>query len=121
MTKILIVDDSVTGMFAMTTILKKNRFDIISAISGEEGIALAETERPDLILMDIVMPGIDGFQATRKLNQNPSTQSIPIVIVSSKSQETDRFWAIKQGAIDYLIKPIVEKSLLAKINLILQP
>jgi len=99
--------------------LQKHGYETLVAKNGEEAIQLAENQRPDLILMDIVMPGMDGFQATRKLSKNPKTDNIPIVIISTKSQQTDKIWGLRQGAKDYLIKPVTETTLIAKIKSLL--
>jgi len=116
MTRILIVDDSPTEAHVLKTMLEKNGFDTLSATSGEDGIAMALKEKPDLILMDIVMPGMNGFQATRKIAKEPDTAKIPIIIVTTKDQETDRVWGLRQGAKDYVTKPAQESELISKIN-----
>jgi len=116
MPRILIVDDSPTEVFYFKEILIKYGFDVIEALNANDGIRLAQSELPDLVLMDIVMPGVNGFQATRQIAQNPTTKHIPIVIISTKDQETDRVWGKRQGAIDYLTKPIQEKNLINVIN-----
>lgn len=119
MTTVLIVDDSNTEIHIFTKMLQKHGYETLVAKNGEEAIELAESSQPDLILMDIVMPGMDGFQATRKLSKNPKTDMIPIVIISTKSQQTDKIWGIRQGAKDYLIKPVTETTLIAKIKSLL--
>lgn len=119
MTRILIIDDSPTEVFAFTRLLKENGYEVCSASHAEEGLTKARQERPDLILMDVVMPGMNGFQATRALAKDPQMTGIPIIIVTSKSQETDRIWALRQGAQDYVVKPPVEAELLAKIKALL--
>ena len=86
------------------------------ATDGEEGVAKAKSELPDLILMDVVMPGLNGFQATRKIHRDPATKDIPVIIVTTKDQDTDREWGMRQGAIDYLVKPVNTEELLAKIK-----
>ena len=116
MTRILIVDDSPTEIHVLKTMLEKNGFDTITASSGEDGIEVAMKEKPDLILMDIVMPGMNGFQATRKISKAPETASIPVIIVTTKDQETDRVWGMRQGASDYVTKPAQESDLIKKIN-----
>jgi twitching motility two-component system response regulator PilH len=116
MARILIVDDSPTEIHVLKTILEKKNHDVISAESGEEGVATAKSEKPDLILMDIVMSGLNGFQATRQITKDPETESIPVIIVTTKDQETDRVWGMRQGAKDYLTKPVDEKVLLEKIS-----
>ncbi|HEX5418564.1 MAG TPA: response regulator [Gammaproteobacteria bacterium] len=114
MALIMIVDDSPTEVHVMKTALEKHGFDTVSASDGSECITLAREVRPDLILMDVVMPGINGFQATRTLTRDPVTQSIPVVMITTKDQETDRIWGMRQGAVDYLVKPVAEAVLVAK-------
>ena len=116
MARILIVDDSPTEVHVLKTMLEKNGFDTLSASSGEDGIEIAKKEKPDLILMDIVMPGMNGFQATRKISKAPETSAIPVIIVTTKDQETDRVWGLRQGAMDFITKPAQEKELITKIN-----
>ena len=103
----------------MQTALEKHGFETEVAGDGAEGITKARAVKPDLILMDIVMPGINGFQVTRKLKKNPETASIPVVMVTTKDQDTDRIWAERQGAADYLVKPVSESDLVAKAQEIL--
>jgi twitching motility two-component system response regulator PilH len=110
----MIVDDSPTEVHVMKTALEKHGYDTVSATSGSECISLAKEVRPDLILMDVVMPDVNGFQATRTLTRDPSTQSIPVVMVTTKSQDTDRIWGLRQGAVDYLVKPVSASDLVAK-------
>jgi len=105
MANILIVDDSQTQVANLLKILEPEGHAIAVAPNGEEGVAKAVAEQPDLILMDVVMPGLNGFQATRKLSRDPATQHIPIILVSTKDQETDRIWGMRQGAKGYLVKP----------------
>lgn len=112
MSRILLVDDSPTEHFSIGSLLGRHGHEVIAAESGEEGIRLARERRPDLILMDIVMPGLNGFQATRQLTRDPQTAAIPVVILTSKNQDTDRVWAERQGARGYLTKPVEESVLL---------
>lgn len=114
MALIMIVDDSPTEVHVMRTALEKHGYETMSAADGSECINLVRETRPDLILMDVVMPGINGFQATRTLSRDPQTKSIPVVMISTKSQETDRVWGMRQGAVDYLVKPVAESELVAK-------
>jgi twitching motility two-component system response regulator PilH len=114
--KVLIVDDSPTEQHVLTEILSKHGYTITVANSGQEGVDKAKAEKPDLILMDIVMPGLNGFQATRAISKNPDTATIPVILCSSKGQETDKAWGLRQGAKDYIVKPITEKELMAKIK-----
>ena len=116
MANILIVDDSPTQVANLTRILEPEGHQITLASNGEEGIAAAHSNAPDLILMDVVMPGLNGFQATRKLSRDPATQDIPIILVSTKDQETDRIWGLRQGARGYLVKPPDEAELIRMIN-----
>jgi len=119
MAKILIVDDSQTQVQALKKILIKNGHETISAEDGNLAVSVAREERPDLILMDVVMPGLNGFQATRHITKTEGTQHIPVIILSSKDQETDKLWAERQGASGYIIKPASEKELMAAINKLL--
>ncbi|EPJ7195459.1 response regulator [Acinetobacter baumannii] len=112
MARILIVDDSPTETFRFKEILTKHGYDVLEASNGADGVTLAKAEQPDLVLMDVVMPGVNGFQATRQITRDEDTKHIPVVIVSTKDQATDRVWGKSQGAIDYLIKPIEEKQLI---------
>lgn len=111
MAKVLIVDDSPTETYKLTGLLEKKGHQVITAGNGEDGVATAKAELPDLVLMDIVMPGLNGFQATRQLTKSPETTHIPVIIVTTKDQETDRVWGMRQGAKAYLTKPIDEKEL----------
>ncbi|WNO09356.1 twitching motility response regulator PilH [Teredinibacter sp. KSP-S5-2] len=111
MAKVLIVDDSPTETHKLTSMLEKNGHSVITAGNGEEGVATAKAELPDVVLMDIVMPGLNGFQATRQLTKATETSHIPVIIVTTKDQETDRVWGMRQGAKAYLTKPIDEKEL----------
>ncbi|ADY82852.1 MULTISPECIES: response regulator [Acinetobacter] len=112
MARILIVDDSPTETFRFKEILTKHGYDVLEASNGADGVTLAKAEQPDLVLMDVVMPGVNGFQATRQITRDEDTKHIPVVIVSTKDQATDRVWGKRQGAIDYLIKPIEENQLI---------
>lgn len=113
--KILIVDDSPTERYFLTDILVKNGFTVSTAENGEEALTKIKADRPDLILMDIVMPGQNGFQITRAIARDPETEHVPIFICTSKGQETDRIWGLRQGARDYLVKPVDPGELLSKI------
>lgn len=119
MAHILIIDDSPTDVRVFTTLLEKNGHRVSSAGSAEEGIALAKRERPDLVIMDVIMPGMNGFQATRTLSREAETSAIPVLIVTTKSMETDRVWGLRQGAKDFLVKPVAERELLARIQKLL--
>src|SRR6188508_2320536 len=113
--KILIVDDSPTERHVLNDMLTQAGFDVIASENGEDAIQKARQTKPDLILMDVVMPGLNGFQATRAISRDPDTQSIPVVLCTSKIQETDRIWGMRQGARDYVTKPVDKDELLAKI------
>ena len=119
MARILIIDDSPTDTRVFSSVLERNGFTVLTAGSGEEGVERAHAELPDLILMDVILPGMNGFQATRALSRDPKTQHIPIIIVSTKNMETDRVWGIRQGAKDYLVKPPSERELVNRINALL--
>ena len=113
--KILIVDDSPTERHVLNDMLTKAGYEVVASDNGEDAILKAKTAKPDVILMDIVMPGLNGFQATRAISRDPQTRSVPIIICTSKSQETDKIWGMRQGARDYIVKPIRRDELIAKI------
>lgn len=113
--KILVVDDSPTERHFMVELLTRNGYQVVTAESGEEGIAKAKAEQPDLVIMDVVMPGLNGYQATRTLTRDDDTKNIPVFVCTTKSQETDKIWGLRQGAQDYLVKPVNPEELLAKI------
>ncbi len=116
--KILVVDDSETERAYLHDILAKKGFDVILAKSGEEGVEKSKTDRPDLIIMDVIMPGLNGFQATRTITRDDATKHIPVIICTTKGQETDKVWGMRQGAVEYMVKPIKEADLLGKISAI---
>jgi twitching motility two-component system response regulator PilH len=113
--KVLVVDDSATERHVLGDILSKKGFQVVYAESGEKGVTDAKSEMPDLILMDVVMPGLNGFQATRAITQDEATKHIPVIICTTKGQETDKIWGMRQGAKDYVTKPINAEELLGKI------
>ena len=119
MSTVLIIDDSPTELHLFQNMLEKNGFNTLVADSGEDGLKQARSSRPDCILMDVVMPGMNGFQATRKLNKDPATSKIPVIIITTKDQETDKIWGMRQGAVEYLVKPIAEKQLVNMINTVM--
>lgn len=120
MARILIADDSPTEIYVLQKMLEKHGYEVLTAEDGEQAVTVTESQKPDLILMDVVMPKLNGFQATRKLTKQDSTKHIPIVIVSSKNQETDKLWGLRQGAKGYMGKPVDEKELLELINTLLK-
>lgn len=111
MAKILVVDDSPTEIYQFKEMLEKLGHEVLTAENGRDGVALAQSEQPDLVLMDIVMPDMNGFQATRIICRGDQTRHIPVVIVSSKSQDTDKVWGERQGAKGYLTKPVDQRDL----------
>ena len=119
MTHILIIDDSPTEVHVFKSMLLNNDLEVSVAKNGEEGIEKAIEMKPDCILMDVVMPGKNGFQATRDLSRNPATSTIPVIIITTKDQETDKIWGMRQGARDYIVKPANEKDLIERINKVL--
>ena len=119
MAQVLIVDDSPTEAHVLKGMLEKHGFEIEIAESGSEGIERAKVLRPNLVLMDVVMPGLNGFQATRQLTKDPETSDIPVIIVTTKDQETDRAWGLRQGAKDFVTKPVSEQRLMEKITAVL--
>ena len=119
MARILIVDDSPTEMYKLTAMLEKHGHVVLKAENGADGVALARQEKPDAVLMDIVMPGLNGFQATRQLTKDSLTQNIPVIMVTTKDQETDKVWGTRQGAKGYLTKPVEEEALVKEINRVL--
>lgn len=116
MAHILIIDDSPTDVKIFSGVLERAGHKVSSAPTAESGIAAAQKEHPDLVLMDVVMPGMNGFQATRSLTKDPQTSAIPVLIVTTKNMETDRMWGLRQGAREVLVKPVSEKDLLAHVN-----
>jgi twitching motility two-component system response regulator PilH len=113
---ILVVDDSPTDLQFLSDLLVKSGYKVVTAQNAEEAVAKAKQLRPDLVLMDVVMPGESGFQATRTLSRDEATKQIPVIICTSKSQDTDKAWGMKQGARDYVVKPVKGPELLAKIS-----
>jgi twitching motility two-component system response regulator PilH len=110
-----VVDDSPTERFFLSDLLSQKGYQVITAENGEAGIEKAKAERPDLVIMDVVMPGLNGYQATRTLTRDEATKNIPVIVCTSKGQETDKIWGLRQGAMDYLVKPIDPEVLLQKI------
>jgi len=116
MARILVVDDSPTETHQFVNALARHGHQVLTAASGSDGITMASEELPDVILMDVVMPGINGFQATRQLTKGEATSHIPVIIVSSKSQDADRVWGERQGACGYLTKPVDDRVLISTVN-----
>lgn len=119
MANVLIVDDSPTELYQLKAMLEKHGHKVYTAENGADGVALCRAEKPDIVLMDIVMPGLNGFQATRQLSKGADTSHIPVLIVTTKDQETDRVWGMRQGAKDYLTKPIREEVLVKTLSSVL--
>ena len=119
MAVVLIIDDSPTELHLFQNMLEKAGFETLVADSGEEGLKAARSAKPDCILMDVVMPGMNGFQATRKLTRDPTTSDIPVIMITTKDQETDKIWGMRQGAVEYLVKPVSEKQLIHMINAVM--
>ncbi|MBU0656248.1 MAG: response regulator [Gammaproteobacteria bacterium] len=109
---VLIIDDSLAETRIFSAVLEKNGYQVSVACNGQEGIQVAKARQPDIILMDVVMPLVNGFQATRELTRCAETAHIPIIVCTSKSSETDRMWAMRQGAKAYLVKPVASRTLL---------
>lgn len=121
MASVLIIDDSPTEQIGLSQILQRYGHSCFFANTGASGIDAAKKGKPDLILMDVVMPETNGFQATRKISTDPDTKHIPIIILSTKNQPTDRVWGLRQGAREYLCKPVNEAELINTINGLLKP
>lgn len=113
--KILIVDDSPTERFFLADLLSKRGYTVVTAENGEEALSKVRSEKPALVIMDVVMPGTSGYQATRAIARDPATQSIPVILCTSKGAESDRIWGLRQGAKEYVVKPVDPEELLAKI------
>ncbi|MFW9615095.1 PleD family two-component system response regulator [Aquabacterium sp.] len=114
--KILLVDDSKTELHVLSDLLTKKGYQVRTAENGEEAMRRLAEEKPDLILMDVVMPGQNGFQLTRAITRDPNFADVPVIMCTSKNQETDRVWGMRQGARDYVVKPVNPEELLAKIK-----
>ena len=116
MSIVLLIDDSPTEIYWLRTMLEDLSYEVITAENGRDGVALASAEQPDIVLMDIVMPDMNGFQATRQICRGLDTSHIPVIIVSSKDQETDKVWGQRQGARGYVTKPVDGKNLVSVIK-----
>lgn len=120
MTTVLVIDDSPSEMAKFRDLLAKNNYQVLEAANGEQGCKMAADHLPDLILMDVVMPEMNGFQATRKITRGKTTAHIPVVMISTKNQETDRVWGKRQGAKEYLTKPVDEAELMRIIRTVME-
>ena len=109
--KVLVVDDSKTELMFLTDLLQKKGMQVRTAENAEEAFRRLAEEKPDLILMDVVMPNLNGFQATRAISRHETTSHIPVIMVTTKDQETDKVWGMRQGARGYLTKPFTEGEL----------
>ena len=116
MARILLIEDSPTESAVMTQLLEKNGHQVTASVNAEDGIEACKRELPDVVLMDVVLPGMNGFQATRALSRDADTSHIPVLIVSTKNLDTDRVWGLRQGAKDYIVKPPRESDLIERIN-----
>ncbi|UCH19181.1 MAG: response regulator [Burkholderiales bacterium] len=116
MQKILLIDDSKTELHVLSELLGRRGYEVRTAENGDEAIRRLAEDKPDLILMDVVMPGQNGFQLTRSITRDPRFADVPVIMCTSKSQETDKLWGMRQGARDYVVKPVNADELLAKIR-----
>jgi twitching motility two-component system response regulator PilH len=114
--KILVVDDSKTELHHLSSLLTKKGYAVRTAENGEEAMRRLAEEKPDLVLMDVVMPGQNGFQLTRSITRDPRFADVPVIMCTSKNQETDKVWGMRQGARDYIVKPVNGDELAAKIK-----
>jgi twitching motility two-component system response regulator PilH len=114
--KILLVDDSKTELFHLSDILGRRGYQVRTAENGDEALRRLAEDKPDLILMDVVLPGQNGFQLTRTITRDPRWSAVPVIMCTSKNQETDKVWGMRQGARDYIVKPVDADELLAKIK-----
>ncbi|MCD9006702.1 response regulator [Luteimonas sp. XNQY3] len=119
MARILLIEDSPTDTAVLTQWLERHGHQVTASGNAEDGIVACKRERPDLVLMDVVLPGMSGFQATRALARDAETSGIPIVIISTKGMETDRMWGLRQGAKGYIVKPPTEDALISQVNAVL--
>ena len=121
MARILLIEDSPTEAAVMAQLLERNGHQVTTSGNAEDGIATCRRDRPDLVVMDVVLPGMNGFQATRALSRDVETSHIPVLIVSTKSLDTDRVWGLRQGAKGYIVKPPSETDLIERINELVGP
>lgn len=113
--RVLVVDDSPTDRQIVTTLLQKQGYEVTTAVDGEDALQKVAAERPPLIVLDIIMPKMNGYQVLRQLKSAPETRDIKVILVSSKNQDSDRFWGLKQGADDYIAKPYQDEALLSAV------
>ena len=113
MSRILVVEDSPTVLYMMADVLIKNGYEVLKATDGEEALRVAVQEQPQVILLDVILPKLNGYQICRRIKSNPDTASIPVVMITSKTRDSDRHWGMEQGADDYIVKPYDPKDLLA--------
>ena len=119
--KVLVIDDSKTELMFLTDLLQKQGYQVRTAENAQEAQARLSEEKPDLILMDVVMPGQNGFQLTRAIARDAKYADVPIIMCTSKNQETDRVWGLRQGASDYITKPVNAQEQQSKIAALQQP
>lgn len=119
MASVMVVDDSPTDKAQLRLFLKRGGYEVLEAETGQDAIESIRKNRPDCVIMDVVMPGMNGFQATRTLARDETTADIPVIVVSSKSQETDRLWAMRQGAKEYIVKPVKQADLITKVRTVI--
>jgi twitching motility two-component system response regulator PilH len=116
MRRVLLVEDSRTQALVTCKLLERNGYEVIVAENGEDGVRLAKNASPDLVIMDVVMPGAGGYRAAREIANSKATENIPVVMLSAKDQVTDKIWALRQGAMGYLVKPVKEQELLDTVD-----
>lgn len=119
MARVMVVDDSPTDKEFLRQALTRAGHFVLESASAADALVRIRAEQPDCVVMDVVMPGVNGFQATRTLSRDPATAKIPVIVVSAKSQPTDRIWALRQGAREYLVKPVKEADLIGKVQRVL--
>ena len=112
---VLVVDDSPTDLQMLSALLRKQGYDVMTAVDGEEALDKAAAAKPPLVVLDIILPKKNGFQVCRQLKTTADTQGIKVILVSSKNQQSDKFWGLKQGADDYIAKPYQDDEMLAAV------
>jgi twitching motility two-component system response regulator PilH len=113
--KVLVVDDSKTELHFLADLLTQHGYQVKTAENADQTLLQLAEDRPDLVLLDVVMPGLNGFQLTRTITRDPRYAGVPVIMCSSKNQETDKVWGLRQGACDYIVKPVNAEELSAKI------